>query len=62
MKYSDIMNFTNTLSNEDLAQLLNCVAPRLSMWVKVDGCAHCTEVESASLNGCSVQLNPPEEE
>jgi hypothetical protein len=62
MKYSEIMNFTNTLSNEDLAQLLNCVAPRLIMWVKVDGSAHISEVESASLNGCSVQLNPPKEE
>ena len=44
MKYSEIMNFTNTLSNEDLAQLVNCVAPRLSMLIKVDGCAYYTRV------------------
>jgi hypothetical protein len=37
---------------------MNLVAPRLMMWVKVDDCAHCEDVESACLNGGVVQLNP----
>ena len=57
-KHDEIVNFTNSLSNEDLVHLINLVAPRLMMWVQVNDCAHCEDVESACLNGGVVQLNP----
>ena len=59
-KHDEIVNFTNSLSNEDLVHFMNLVAPRLMMWVQVNDCAHCEDVEGACLNGGVVQLNPKE--
>lgn len=57
-KHDEIVKFTNSLSNEDLVHFMNLVAPRLMMWIKVDDCSYCEDIEGACLNGGVVQLNP----
>tara|TARA_R110002033_G_scaffold165873_1_gene204186 strand:+ start:994 stop:1269 length:276 start_codon:yes stop_codon:yes gene_type:complete len=56
--HQDIINLANTLSNEDLCTLINAVAPRLDIYVGSMGRVQIsTEVEHASLNGMTVQIN-----
>jgi hypothetical protein len=54
----EIIELANTLSNEDLCTLINAVAPRLDIYVGSMGRVQIsTEVEHASLNGMTVQIN-----
>lgn len=54
----DKIEYANSLSNGDLVDVINMIAPRLMVWEKQNGISHLTEIESACLNGAAVQLNP----
>lgn len=56
-RFEEIIELANTLSNEDLCTLINAVAPRLDIYVGSMGVQIATEVESACMNGPTVQIN-----
>ena len=54
----DKIEYVNSLSNSDLVDVINMIAPRLMVWERQNGISYLTEIESACLNGTAVQLNP----
>ena len=53
----ELIDFVNALSNEDVVNVIDVLAPRLSVWQTNDGVMYLNDVEDASLNGTCVQLN-----
>jgi len=54
----ELIDFVNTLSNEDIGDIITALAPRLGVWEVNDGVSHLNDVEDATLNGACVQINP----
>jgi len=54
----DLIDFVNTLSNEDIGEIITALAPRLCVWEVHDGVSYLNDVEDATLNGACVQINP----
>lgn len=58
MLSDDTINFVNSLSNEDVADVITVLAPRLCVWEMQEGVNHLTDVKDATLNGVCVHINP----
>lgn len=54
----DLVEIANSLSNDDVCELINMLSDRLIVWTKdSDGSSCLNEVVDACMNGCAVQLN-----
>ena len=59
----ELLKIANDLSNEDVCTLIEMLGDRVEVFLgtNTDGHMVCSEIESACLNGCSVQLNLTDE-
>ena len=58
MDHTELVDIANSLSNEDVCELINMLSDRLFVWTQNnDGISSLDEVIDACINGCGVQLN-----